>query len=54
MKVVNVAAFAPGLPFQWIHPSNLWVVSPRAGYYVIPYTDPQTGAEWCAVRFIDR
>lgn len=53
--IVNVMAFGAGLPYRisrWVHPSNLWTVNNRAGYYPTPMNDASSGAEYCAVRFV--
>lgn len=52
--IYNVAAFAPGIPEAWVHPTNLWIVNRNAGYYPIPFNDNVTGAEYCLIRWLNK
>lgn len=36
---------------RWVHPTNLWVVNRNAGYFVVPFNDSVTGAEYSAIRW---
>lgn len=46
----NVLAFGKGVGSKWVHPSNLWAVNPKAGYYVIPF-NTDDGNQYSAVRW---